>query len=250
MQKEDHIFAREIQAISDFDFGEKTAEVFDDMLDRSIPQYRELQRMMGELAAEFAVDGSNIYDLGCSTGITLQTVADAVKGRGKTVSLVGIDYSQPMLLRARERFSCLREHEMPKFIEGDLNRECIINNASVVILNLTLQFVRPMHRERLIRTIADGLSDNGCLILVEKVLCADTFLNRLFIKLYYDMKRRNGYSETEIAQKREALENVLIPYRLEENIELLKRNGFAEADTFFKWYNFAGMVAVKNGGTA
>jgi tRNA (cmo5U34)-methyltransferase len=100
VQKEDDIFAREIQAIGDFDFGEKAAEVFDDMLDRSIPQYRELQRMIGELTAEFATDESNIYDLGCSTGITLQTVADALKRREKNVSLIGVDYSLPMLLRA------------------------------------------------------------------------------------------------------------------------------------------------------
>lgn len=247
MQKQDTIFAQELQAISDFDFGEKTAEVFDNMLDRSIPQYWELQRMMGELAADFARDGSTVYDLGCSTGITLKTIADAIKDAGKSVSLVGIDYSAPMLERARERFGQLSEHKMPHFIEGDLNKECAIKNASVVVLNLTLQFVRPMNRDRLIRSIADGLNDGGCLILVEKVVGEDALLNRLFIKLYYDMKRRNGYSETEIAQKREALENVLIPYRIEENIELLKRNGFTEADTFFKWYNFAGMVGVKKG---
>lgn len=245
MPTQDKIFAQEIQAIADFDFGEKTAEVFDDMLDRSIPQYRELQRMIGELAAEFAADGSAIYDLGCSTGMTLQTVADAIRPSGKNVSLFGVDYSQPMLERAKERFGRIAEHGKSIFIEADLNNEFAFSNASVVILNLTLQFVRPLNRDRLIRSIADGLRDNGCLILVEKVVCQDASLNRLFIKLYYDMKRRNGYSETEIAQKREALENVLIPYRIEENIELLKRNGFAEADTFFKWHNFAGMIALK-----
>jgi tRNA (cmo5U34)-methyltransferase len=243
--KLDTIFANETKAISDFDFGEKTAGVFDDMLDRSIPQYWELQRMMGEIAAEFVQEGSNVYDLGCSTGITLKTLHDAIKAAGKNAAMVGIDYSQPMLVRAEERFSHLSEDERPTFIECDLNKGCVINNASIVVLNLTLQFVRPMNRDRLIQDIANGLQENGCLILVEKVVSDDPFLNRMFIKLYYDMKRRNGYSNTEIAQKREALENVLIPYRIEENIELLKSNGFAEAETFFKWHNFAGMVAVK-----
>jgi tRNA (cmo5U34)-methyltransferase len=115
----------------------------------------------------------------------------------------------------------------------------------VTVLNLTLQFIRPLYRDNLIRNIVSGLNDNGCLILVEKVLSDDTLLNRTFIKFYYDMKRRNGYTETEIAKKREALENVLIPYRMAENTELLKRNGFAEVDTFFKWYNFCGILAVK-----
>jgi len=118
-------------------------------------------------------------------------------------------------------------------------------NASVVILTLTLQFVRPLHRERILRTIADGLNPQGCLILVEKLTENDTTFNRLFIKYYYDYKRRKGYSELEITQKREALENVLVPYKLLENRELLLRTGFRYVDTFFKWYNFCGMVAVK-----
>jgi len=105
------------------------------------------------------------------------------------------------------------------------------------------------YRDTLIRRIADGLNDSGCLILVEKVLSKDSLLNRMFIKFYYDMKRRNGYSDMEIASKREALENVMIPYRIEENVELLTRNGFKEVDTFFKWYNFAGLLAVKKSST-
>jgi tRNA (cmo5U34)-methyltransferase len=127
----------------------------------------------------------------------------------------------------------------------DLNEPYVIANASVVVLNLTLQFVRPLFRDRLVRSIWEGLNENGCLILVEKVLGNDSLFNRLFIKFYYDMKRRNDYSDTEIAQKREALENVLIPYRIDENVELLRRNGFGSVDVFFKWYNFAGLIGVK-----
>lgn len=248
MPNRDKIFSETTQAVGDFNFGQQTAEVFDDMLDRSIPMYRELQRMIGEIAAEFAENESNIYDLGCSTGITLETLREAISATGKKVSMVGLDYSQPMLDLARERFEALPEAERPQLIHTDLNHGCIINNASVVVLNLTLQFVRPLYRDTLIRSIADGLNENGCLILVEKVLSDDSLLNRMFIKFYYDMKRRNGYSETEISKKREALENVLIPYRISENAQLLKRNGFAEVDTFFKWYNFAGILAVKTKG--
>jgi tRNA (cmo5U34)-methyltransferase len=120
-----------------------------------------------------------------------------------------------------------------------------IENASVVILCLTLQFVRPLYREKLMRNIANGLNHQGCLILVEKVLAEDTLMNRLFIKFYYDMKRRNGYSDLEIAQKREALENVLVPYRMDENRRLLTEAGLHEPEIFFKWYNFCGMLATK-----
>ena len=235
--------SRETRAgVTDFDFGEDTAAVFDDMLERSIPEYRELQRMIGELAATFAEPESLIYDLGCSTGITLETLAEAVE---TPVGFVGLDSSAPMLDRARARLDALSKSGRLTLVEGDLNCGAQIDNASVVVLNLTLQFVRPLRRDRLIADISRGLNPNGCLILVEKVLGNDSLFNRSFIRLYYEMKRRNGYSETDIGRKREALENVLIPYRVDENFELLHRNGFSHADIFFKWYNFCGIIAVK-----
>lgn len=240
--KRDEIFRGTTDEVADFNFGENTAAVFDDMLDRSIPQYQELQRMIGELAAEFAVAGTCVYDLGCSTGITLKSINDAVQAE---VQLVGIDYSQPMLDKARARFDALQGCKPVTLALGDLNHGVHIEGASVVLLNLTLQFIRPLYRDALVRSIYEGLHEGGCLILVEKVLGNDSLLNRGFIKLYYDMKRRNGYSETEIAKKREALENVLVPYRVDENYELLRRSGFAHVDTFFKWYNFCGFIAVK-----
>ena len=242
--KKDQIFAAKTNAVADFNFGADTAEVFEDMLERSIPLYRELQRMLGEIAAEFAVDGTRVYDLGCSNGITLDTVGKAIAAAGRSVELVGVDYSQPMLDKARSR---LADGPLgaPTLVLGDLNAGCAIENASVVILNLTLQFIRPLFRDRLVHAIHDGLNSNGCVILVEKVLGNDSLFNRTFIKFYYDMKRRNDYSDMEISQKREALENVLIPYRIDENFELLKRNGFGSVDTFFKWYNFAGIVGVR-----
>jgi len=230
------------QPVGDFDFGEATAAVFDDMLDRSIPEYRELQRMIGELAAAFAEPGTRVYDLGCSTGITLATLMGAVP---VPVEFVGMDYSPPMLERARERLSGLAAADRLTLLEADLNNGAQVENASVVVLNLTLQFVRPLRRDALIQGISRGMNPNACLILVEKVLGNDSLFNRTFIRLYYEMKRRNGYSETDIAHKREALENVLIPYRVDENFELLGRNGFNQSDMFFKWYNFCGIIGVK-----
>lgn len=239
--KKDQLFT-EMKPASDFDFGAQTAAVFDDMLERSIPQYRELQRMIAELAGEFAVDGSTIYDLGCSTGITLRTLVNAVD---KQVRFVGVDNSEAMLEKARENFKAQGISKDYSFIAGDLNEGVKLDNASVVVLNLTLQFVRPLYRDLLIRSIYAGLRENGCLIVIEKVLGNDSMFNRMFIKYYYDMKKRNGYSELEIARKREALENVLIPYRVDENNELLRKNGFEHVDIFFKWYNFCGILAVK-----
>jgi len=238
----DHIFSKKRDIVDDFDFGAQTAEVFDDMLDRSVPFYDEMQRMICELAADFAVEGANVYDLGCSTGTTLQRL-DRILPDG--VSLYGIDSSPEMLDIAQKKLVQDKMSHHCELICQDIDHGVAISNASAVIMNLTLQFVRPLNRDRIISSIAQGVNEGGCLILVEKVLSQNSTLNRLFIKHYYEFKKRNGYSELEIAQKREALENVLIPYHFDENRELLLRNGFKACDQFFRWYNFCGMIALK-----
>jgi tRNA (cmo5U34)-methyltransferase len=228
----------------DFDFGRDTAVVFDDMLLRSVPFYEEQQRMIAELAADFAVPGTALYDLGCSTAASFLRIGEALP-KGLDVRFVGVDSSAEMLARARAKLE-QAEFGWPYELRlADLDRSVEVASASVVLLVLTLQFVRPLQRERLIREVYEGMVDKGCLILVEKVLGERSTLNRLFIEHYYGMKRRNGYSDLEIAQKREALENVLVPYRLEENRELLHRQGFPDVDVFFKWYNFCGLIAIK-----
>lgn len=238
----DEVFREEKDFVSDFKFGAEVANVFDDMVTRSVPFYAEQQRMVAEIAADFAVPGSNVYDLGCSTGTTLllldRTVAPGVK-------FIGLDNSEEMLIKCGRKFAehgLTREHELRY---ADLNQGVVMENASVATLVLTLQFVRPLQRERLVQDVYKGLNENGCLLLCEKVLGEDSLFNRLFIKYYYNMKRRHGYSDLEIAQKREALENVLIPYRLEENRDLLLGAGYTKFQMFFRWYNFCGMLAVK-----
>ncbi len=229
-------------AATDFDFGKDTARVFDDMLDRSVPFYAEIQRMLGEIAAEFVIPGSRVYDLGCSTGNTLIALDPVLP---PDIELVGIDASSDMLEVAGHKLNASQLTHPWRLLCQNLEQELQLTDASVVIMNLTLQFVRPLSRDQLVRRIADGLREDGCFLLVEKVLGPNSRLNRQFIKHYYDFKRRNGYSDMEIAQKREALENVLIPYQFHENQELLLRNGFSVCDIFFRWYNFCGMVALK-----
>jgi tRNA (cmo5U34)-methyltransferase len=240
----DKIFAVPRPKIEDFNFGEETAVVFDDMLGRSVPFYDEVQRMVGELSSDYAAEGTSIYDLGCSTCTTFLEIEKYLP-KELGVNFVGIDSSQEMLEIARHKLADSGFRRPVSLHCSDLNQELDIRNASVVLMVLTLQFVRPLYRERVIRSVSEGLAENGCLILVEKVLGESSTFNRLFIKHYYELKKRNGYSELEIAQKREALENVLIPYRLEENRELLRSQGFRNVDIFFKWYNFCGILAMK-----
>jgi len=238
----DQIFNNKMESVGDFNFGENVAAVFDDMLNRSVPFYQEIQRMIAELALDFAADGTHVYDLGCSTGTTLLNLDRSI---GNRVRYIGIDNSEEMLEKCRKNLSEKKFSAEYDLVCADLNKGIHIENASIVLMVLTLQFIRPLYREKLIESIFHGMNDNGCLIVVEKVIGEDSLFNRLFIKYYYDMKKRNGYSELEISQKREALENVLIPYKLLENRELLLKQGFQYCDVFFKWYNFCGMIAVK-----
>jgi tRNA (cmo5U34)-methyltransferase len=159
---------------------------------------------------------------------------------------MGIDYSEAMLKRAKLKIkSEVKGRKRYRLIQADLNEDVDLNNACVIIMNLILQFIRPLNRDRFIKNIYSGLVKNGCLILIEKIIGNNSLFNRTFIEFYYDFKRRNGYSELEIAKKREALENVLIPYRLDENLTLLQKSGFRHTDIFFKWYNFCGLLAIK-----
>jgi tRNA (cmo5U34)-methyltransferase len=229
-------------AVADYRFDADVAGVFDDMVTRSVPLYGEIQRMIGEMAADVVTPGSRVYDLGCSTGTTMLALDPSVT---PDATFVGIDSSEDMLAKCREKLGArgfARPYELQCL---DLNDGVRVENASLALLVLTLQFIRPLHRERLMADVFAGLQRNGAVILVEKVLGEDSHFNRLFIKYYYEMKRRNGYSDTEIVQKREALENVLVPYKLLENRELLLRTGFRYVDVFFKWYNFCGIVAIK-----
>jgi tRNA (cmo5U34)-methyltransferase len=213
------------------------------MVNRSVPYYEEMQRMVAELAADHATENSKIYDLGCSTGTTLIHMNNTVQ---PDIPFVGIDDSQDMLEKCRTKLEQLEFNRPYDLVVADLNKGVEIDNASVAVLLLTLQFVRPINRERLVKQIYNGLKKDGALIIVEKILAEDSRFNRDFIKYYYDMKRRHHYSEMEIAQKREALENVLVPYKLSENITLLRDAGFEHCEIFFKWYNFTGIIAKKS----
>ncbi|TMI65311.1 MAG: carboxy-S-adenosyl-L-methionine synthase CmoA [Bacteroidetes bacterium] len=238
----DEVFKEEIEKVSDFKFGAGVAKVFDDMVSRSVPYYGEIQRMMAELATDHAKEGSLVYDLGCSTGTTMIGMDTMVDNK---VKFIGVDDSPEMLDKCKSKLMELGFSRDYDLTIADLNEGVEIKNASVVVLCLTLQFVRPIYRQKLLDDIYQGLNSGGVLILVEKILAEDSLFNRDFIKYYYNYKRRNNYSEMEISQKREALENVLIPYKLSENITMLRDRGFAHCEVFFKWYNFAGMIAIK-----
>ena len=242
----DEVFTDGAVRASDFSFNAEVANVFDDMLNRSVPFYAEQQNLIKDIARQFWIPDTVVADMGCSLGTTLLNIAQVIPEANQ---LIGFDNSEPMLDKARANIETAGESKRLTLRYADLNGDLdafSIGTASVVTICWTLQFIRPLKRDRLIKKIYDSLADGGVLIVTEKVLTNDSNMNRFFIDFYYDYKRRNGYSEEEISNKREALENVLIPYRFDENFELFRRNGFDIVETFFQWYNFAGFLCVKN----
>jgi len=243
----DQVFRAAAARVMDFEFSEEVAQVFDDMLVRSIPMYLEQQEMIQELASKFWSPGTNVYDLGCSTATTLCNIGRVIK---KSCHLVGFDNSRAMLKQAQKKIGKegLADRVSVQFADFDYEFDRIkLENASVVTMCWTLQFVRPLNRDRVIQWIYNSLAAGGALIVTEKVLTNSSHMNRFFIDLYYKFKRRNKYSSAEILRKREALENILVPYRMCENLELFRRNGFGVVETFFQWYNFVGYLCVKAG---
>ncbi len=226
----------------DFQFNREVAAVFDDMLDRSIPFYHEVIKMIGDMIAKRGVRGDLIYDLGCSTGTTLIELSHLLSDGG--FSFVGVDESESMIEKAKNKARAYTSSREIDFHKQDI---CNLQDDKLgfVILNYTLQFIRPLSRLDILKIIWSKMKKGGMLFLSEKVISSDSFLNRSYIDLYYDFKRSMGYSDLEISEKREALENILIPFTASENIALLKEAGFSGVDSFFRWYNFSSFVAVK-----
>lgn len=240
----DDLFSRDA-TVKDFMFDTQVATVFDDMLVRSVPFYEEIQRMVVELSSRMIGNRSGVvYDIGCSTGTTLVQLMQAVDPTS-SVRFCGIEPSDAMRKILTEKLA-----ETGITLPVDLQAEPIediaeLPDARVIIMLLTLQFVRPIRRPAVLRMLHDSLSPGGVLLLGEKIVADDGELNRTYIDLYYQFKRRSGYSTTEIARKREALENVLVPYRLSENRKLLAEAGFDPVDEVFRWYNFTRYIACR-----
>ncbi|MGN8383130.1 carboxy-S-adenosyl-L-methionine synthase CmoA [Helicobacter pylori] len=233
-----------------FCFDEKVAHVFDDMLERSIPYYHEMLNLGAYFIAQNLKENVYpkplpkplskplIYDLGCSTGNFFIALNQQIQ---QDIELIGIDNSMPMLKKAQEK---LKDFNNVRFECMDF-LEVEFKEASAFSLLFVLQFVRPMQREVLLKKIYNSLALNGVLLVGEKIMSEDRILDKQMIELYYLYKQNQGYSHNEIAFKREALENVLVPYSLKENIALLESVGFKHVEALFKWVNFTLLVARK-----
>lgn len=239
----DSLFSRPQKPVPPFEFNASVAQVFDDMLNRSVPCYRELIRRQAQLTAHYYRPDTRIYDLGCSTGNLGLAICAAMED-GRPFKLVGVDNSEAMLKVYRERLPTEPTAARIDLCCSDI-RELEISSASVVILNLTLQFIPPADRQPLLNRIFQALAPGGILLLTEKTVHAEAALSELEQDFYYRFKAENGYSQMEISQKREALENVLIPETVETHQARLRDAGFQATDIWLKWFNFTAFIAVK-----
>ncbi len=212
------------------------------MLSRSVPFYGEVQKIIAGLAADHFSEGTRIYDLGCSTGTTMVNLCRRIETPG--LKIIGVDSSEPVIEKAKNKISLLSLEERTELVCSDI-MDVDLSNASVVIMNYTLQFIPPEKRPLLIKKIFDALTPGGILLLSEKVLENNPGVSDEFIGKYHDFKRSMGYSELEIAKKREALDKVLIPFTVDREFDLLKSAGFGKVSIFFKWFNLASFLAVK-----
>lgn len=238
----DRVFAVKRRQIQPFSFNREVADVFEDMLVRSVPLYGESIRRQAELARRFYQPGTRIYDLGCSHGnfgVRLQALF-----RQTPFILVGVDTSRPMLEKYRNRLKPPEPGRSIHLVCGGME-DIHITNASVVVINLTLQFLDPSKREELIQRIFSGMVSGGILLFMEKTVHPEPAINDLQLEVYQQFKRENGYSDLEISQKRDALEKVLIPDTLDTHFQRLHRAGFSQVDVWLKWFNFSAIMAVK-----
>lgn len=238
----DDIYNKRLDWVENFTFDDSVANVFQDMITRSVPGYRTTLAMIGVIASRFVQEGSTVFDLGCSLGAG--TIIAANAKTSVSYKVVGVDTSQAMLDRCRESIEESRPRADVELRLQDI-RNTVVANASVVILNFTLQFLPIEDRLPLLKGIYEGLNPGGILVLSEKIHFETPKKEDLLYQLHHDFKRANGYSDLEISQKRTALENTLITETLQAHHKRLQEVGFEQIYNWFQCFNFASLVAVK-----
>lgn len=231
----------ELQNVVDFVFDDNVANVFSDMIRRSVPGYESIITMLGVFAEQYVTEGSNIYDLGCSLGAS--TLSMRARLKDTPCHMIAVDNSESMVEKCKVNINLASGPDVD--VLCDDIRHVDINNASLAVLNFTLQFLPVNDRAVLLKKIAGNMNTGGALVLSEKISFEDKIEAKLNEELHLSFKKANGYSELEIAQKRTAIENVLIPETLNSHLERLKAAGFSQAQVWFQCMNFVSIIAIK-----
>jgi len=244
MDRKDRLFDSEITEPGDFVFDDRVVRVFPDMINRSVPGYAQLVPLIGMLARRYAQPGSNLYDLGCSLGAVSLAMGTAVQAGGARI--FAIDNSAEMIQRLEEILQATADAALLPILPLHQNvLDTQFENASVAVLNFTLQFVDPVERDGLLARIAAGLNPGGVLLLSEKICFEDPAEHELQNRWHHDFKRAQGYSKLEIARKRDALENVMKPDSLQQHRRRLRQAGFQHSYQWFQGFNFISLLAFR-----
>jgi len=240
--KPDQLYSRPREAITNFAFDESVVDVFEDMIGRSVPGYSTLLSMFPVLSRYFVTGNSCCYDLGCSLGASTLAMIQGIDS--ENVSVIAVDNSPAMLEKCKV---ILDEHASQ--VKVDVREADVCNvdivNASMVVMNFTLQFIQESLREDLIQSIYTGLNKGGVFVLSEKIKTEKDIEENRLVSLHHAFKKANGYSDLEISQKRSALENVLVPETIEKHTQRLKSAGFSEVLVWFQCFNFVSFIAIK-----
>lgn len=238
----DTLFSAPIEKLGDWTFDDRVAEVFPDMIERSVPGYSNIISMIGMLAQRFVTPNSQVYDLGCSLGAATLSMRRHINMDG--CKIIAVDNSSAMVSRCRRHINAFRASTPVEVIEANI-QDIDIRNTSLVVLNFTLQFLAPAERQTLLNKIYQGLNPGGALVLSEKFNFSDSIVERLLFDMHHDFKRANGYSELEISQKRNMLENVMLTDSVETHKSRLHQAGFEHVETWFQCFNFGSLLALK-----
>jgi len=238
----DLIYSNPHAQVKDFAFDAQVVEVFPDMISRSVPGYNTIIDTIGRLSQRFVQQDTLIYDLGCSLGAA--TLAMRKRIKNTKCKIIAVDNSPAMIERCTMHINAFKGETPVEVIEANI-QDVEVTNASMVVLNFTLQFVDKADRQSLINNIADGINDGGILVISEKISHGDSVIDEHLIDLHHNFKRANGYSELEVAQKRTALENVMRTDSVEQHIQRLKEAGFSHVSPWFQCFNFISFIAIK-----
>ena len=249
MVKIDKLFTEIDPQLGEFSFDENVARVFDDMISRSVPLYADVQRSLPVIAGLLDHDPIRVIDLGCSTGTSLIHLARALPDRN--LELVGVDNSQAMLAKLNEKLELLTSGDDAALFEqisvsNDDVRSYEFSDVSMVLMNYTLQFIEAESRPEVLRRICSSLKPDGMMLVSEKVIHGQPEMDDALVSLYFEFKRRQGYSELEISRKRDALVNVLVPLTVDQNLEMFRQAGFARVEVMLKWFNFATFACYRS----
>ncbi len=239
---QDALYAQPLEAITDFVFDDSVVQVFQDMISRSVPGYSTLLSMIPVLMRSYAQPNSRCYDLGCSLGAVTLAMRHAIDAEG--INIISVDNSEAMIERCREYIQADHAQVPVEVICADI-RDIAINDASIVIMNFTLQFIARDDRLELLKKIYAGMRPGGILLVSEKICFAEAE-QQWMTELHHEFKKANGYSELEISQKRTALDNVLIPESVADHQQRFRDAGFDQSMVWFQCFNFVSMLALKS----